>query len=198
MVLPYRGSRISSFFSLLEPSNPSSVLIELARKSQGDDYFKDPAQTALDQIKVASTTTEVIILDSLGRPTRFDFSDMNGAKLTTQDIGNDRSGDLERLLFNLTRSATDMSLKRKNQRPPSSSPVSENVRPAILLSEDKTIRSSAARENIPSISPSALRKYLKMGLGRVRSSSKGSRSSGSGAVTPPSSVAAEQPMDTRP
>lgn len=114
IVLPYKGSRILSFVSLLKFTNLFSVLIVLARKSQGDDYFKDPAQTALDQIKVASITTEVKILDGFGTPTQFDFSDMDGAKLSAQGSGFDGGGDHERL-FNLTRSAIDMSLKRKNQ-----------------------------------------------------------------------------------
>jgi hypothetical protein len=148
----------------------------------------------LDQLKIASAKTEVKILDASGKPKQVDFNNLASTKLSKEDMeANDHTEDL---LFKVTRSATGMSLERKG----SSSPIGAKVRPAILLSDNKTTRRYAAREQIPAMEPNALMRYLKLGIVRVRSLSKGSRSSESGAMTPPSfeTAAGEQAMDTRP
>jgi hypothetical protein len=168
------------------------VFWELSNLSKtGPSAAAEAAREALQQVKVAYTTTELKILDSKG-------IDITKQHLSTtkpmeapacDDSDMDESDDPQKGLFGVTRSATELSLGGRPEI--TTGPKYNGPRGAILLTEDRMTRIRAAGKNLAALAPTVLKKYLENGVGRMRSLSRGSQGkpSGSKASSPTTETA---------
>jgi hypothetical protein len=135
----------------------------------------DAAREALEQVKVALTNTELKVLDAKG-------ADITGKHFgTTKPMGSpacDDNGmrdfeDSQEDLLGVTRRATELSMSTKLQ--PSGAENNGKVHSAVLVTDNRRTLLRAAGEKIATFTPSALKKYLETGVGRMRSLSRGSQ-----------------------
>lgn len=166
--------------------NSCLVLSGLSSKSKANLPTKDIAREALKQVKAAYGTTELKILDAMGSDitkAHFDGSKTAGPPACDDDSDMNNTNDQQQDLLGVTRSATELSLERHGV---SIGSKDGNIRPAILLTEDKGTRIRAKGERLAALAPSVLRKYLENGVTRLRSLSRGSQGKPDlGTTTPP-------------
>jgi hypothetical protein len=167
------------------------VFWELSNLSKtGQSAAAEAAREALQQVKVAYTTTELKILDSNGIDiTKQHLATTKPMEAPACDDSDMNESDAQKGIFSVTRSATEQSLGGKPETSPG--PKYNGPRRAILLTEDRRTRIHAAREKLAALSPSVLKKYLENGVGRMRSLSRGSQGkpSGSKASSPTTETA---------
>ena len=148
------------------------------------------AQQTLELIKDAHHTNDQIkVLDAAGNDVtgkQLDSSPSSDDPRNSREVSPD--DDSQKDLIGVTRRATDLSLRSRHESGTATGAHAVKAKPAILLTENKSTRATAARGGVPALSPDTLKQYLQRGVNRIRSRAH-SRSSGSGqGPTTPSPV----------
>lgn len=176
--------------------NHSIVVHQLASKTKTDQPTADQenARKALDGMQVAHDTTMLKILNAKGKDvTAKHFGSQSATEVPPAcSTGSDDGArdDPKQELLGIVRRATDLSLESRNK-----SVTTNTARPAILLTEDKGTRATAAKDGLSAASPSVIGKYLDKISTRLRSLSQGSqnRTLEADTTTPPATLS---PTDT--